>query len=178
MGIRLPAHQGGDPGVITVLLLVTPAVEVEVHQREIPLLVLHEDAAGIPQPDVVQLGVDEAGVVLATQLARQIFFLLVAEHAHLGVGGHGLDQPAYGGLHLPVISPPDIGARAKGNPDPSLRGGLVRHLVTANGSGQRASRGSHIGSLCPWQAAQPGQGADGGQLFQYIASGWHGTTPD
>ncbi|MNF92602.1 hypothetical protein D3C84_752500 [compost metagenome] len=171
IGIRLAAHQRGDAGVMAVLLLVPPAVEVEVHQPEFPLLILHEDAAGIPQPDVVHQGVDEVGVALPAQLARQILVILVAEHVHPGVGRHGLHQPAYGGLHVLVVATPDLAGGTEGHPDQGLGGGLLRHVVAASGSGLGASGGSHIGSLCPWQAAQPGQGADGGQLFQYMASG-------
>jgi hypothetical protein len=68
-----------------VLLLVTPAVEVEVHQPQRSLVVLHEDAAGIPQPDVIQLGVDEVGVALP-QSWRASLVILVAEHVDPGIG--------------------------------------------------------------------------------------------
>ena len=65
MGICLGADPLGHAPILLVLLLVAPAVEVEVHQPQLPLAIANEDAAGIPQPDVIHLGVDEVGVALA-----------------------------------------------------------------------------------------------------------------
>ncbi len=173
IGIGLPAHQGGDPGVMAMLLLVTPAVEVEVHQPEPSLLVLHEDAAGIPQPDVIHLGVDEVGVALAAQLARQHLVILVAEHVDPGVGHHGLHQPPYGGLHLLVVATPDLAGGPEGHPHQGLGEGLLRHVVASGGAGFAGGEG-RAGT---GQAAKPGNGAKGNQLFQYVASGKHRSTP-
>ena len=173
IGIGLPAHQGGDPGVMAVLLLVTPAVEVEVHQPEPSLLVLHEDAAGIPQPDVIHLGVDEVGVALAAQLARQRLVILMAEHVDPGVGHHGLHQPPYGGLHLLVVATPDLAGGPEGHPHQGLGGGLLRHVVASGGAGFAGGEG-RAGT---GQTAKPGNGAKGNQLFQYVASGKHRSTP-
>ncbi|MNE20949.1 hypothetical protein D3C80_1140930 [compost metagenome] len=167
MGICLGADPLGHAPILLVLLLVAPAVEVEVHQPQLPLAIANEDAAGIPQPDVIQLGVDEAGVVLATELAGQRLFLFAAEHVHLGMGHHGLHQASYGGLHLLVIATPDVTAGTEGDPDPGLGPGLVRHMVAADGA-RLGLRGGGLGSR---QGAQSGQRPHGDQLFQYLASG-------
>ena len=174
VSIRLLADQLGHPRILFVLLLVAPAVEVEIHQPQLPFAVLDEDAAGIPQPDIVQLGDDKASVLLATELAGQRLLLFAAEHVHLGVRGHGVNQPPYGGLHLLVVATPDIGAGGKGDPDLRLRGCFIGHMERLAARAGSILIGIAAGRVhLARQVAEPGQNADGRQLFQYVASGWH-----
>ena len=141
----------------------------DVHQD--PLTVSLPSAAPLTKAELRAFEAQTAP--LAAQLARQRLVILMAEHVDPGVGHHGLHQPPYGGLHLLVVATPDLAGGPEGHPHQGLGGGLLRHVVASGGAGFAGGEG-RAGT---GQAAKPGNGAKGNQLFQYVASGKHRSTP-
>lgn len=91
---------GRQLGVVAVLLLAAPAVEVEVHRRQLAIVVDHEVGADVAHPDVVQFGFDVGDVVAAALLLGDIAFAGAAEHRHRLVGGDGAGDTPKRGLDV------------------------------------------------------------------------------
>ncbi|MNM64664.1 hypothetical protein D3C81_760710 [compost metagenome] len=121
------SQQSRDTGIVFMLLLVAPAIEVEIDRAQVALLGDHEVGTDVAHPDVIQFGGDKGGVLAAAQFFRQIAFAGTAQHSDRLVAGDGAGDQADGFLHVGGEVFPDGLLRAKRDEGALLLVALVRH---------------------------------------------------
>ncbi|MND96686.1 hypothetical protein D3C80_889880 [compost metagenome] len=135
------AERCRHPAIVAVALLVAPAVEVEVHQRAVAVVVDDKAAAVIADPDVVQCHRQELDVVGAALLACLSQVFGTAEYGDRLVPGDGTGQLRDTAVDRVRLVFPDIFGGGEGQEDPSLGLVFFGHepaLVSGHGQAQRA----------------------------------------